>query len=420
MRGRVSRLLELKKGMGVKVGSNCRLGIIQRVFADYRKPFFEKLAEQPGLALSVFAGQQASNETIRTASSLESGELYETKNLYFVERRFIGFVCWQCDVTRWLRTIDPDLLILDPNPRMFSNWVAVLWMKRRRRKVLGWGLGELERSGPIWFQRARSAYFHRIVASLDGMIAYSSKAAEDFGNIGVDRDKIFIAYNAIDNSESERYLESLEGDLSWVKGWKESLEFDVSLPVVLFVGRLIHGKRIDLLIKAMARLRNRCQLLIVGDGPARPELEMKALAVENRVRFVGHQTGETLARCFIGSDVFVLPGAGGLAVHQAMSYGKPVVVSFGDGTESDLVREGENGSFFRSGDWVDLERKIEILLDQPKRLTEMGRKSLSIIQNERSLDAMVASFMLAVSTRAQKLRTDPAIGDKKALSCHEH
>ena len=41
---------------------------------------------------------------------------------------------------------------------------------------------------------------------------------------------------------------------------------------------------------------------------------------------------------FAGADLFVLPGTGGLAVQEAMSYALPVIVAKGDGTQEDLVR----------------------------------------------------------------------------------
>jgi glycosyltransferase involved in cell wall biosynthesis len=160
---------------------------------------------------------------------------------------------------------------------------------------------------------------------------------------------------------------------------------------------LIPQKRVDLLIQACAPLFEKCQLLVVGDGPARSVLEQQALPYGNRVRFLGHESGEMLAKSFIASDIFILPGSGGLAIHQAMSYGKPVIVSFGDGTEADLVRESVNGVFVHPGDVTGLRQKIVNLLAQPELRQAMGQASLSIVRNEMSLEAMVASFSRALT-----------------------
>ncbi len=380
------------------------IGIQQRVLPLYRRPFFEKLASVRGLTLSVFAGQPLPHEEIHISENLEVAYLRKAGNHYWNTPS--GFVCWQSGLATWLQEFNPEVLIVEANPRVVSTWIAITWMRRRKRPVLGWGLGELPRSGPSCLRRARHVLARVLVKNLDGMIAYSSKAARDYMAAGVPEVKILVAYNAIDNQESERYLAQHGSNIGWITPWKEALELDPLLPIILFVGRLLPQKRVDLLIQACAPLFHQCQLLIVGDGPARHEFETYSQPYRDRVRFVGHQSGAMLAKCFIASDIFVLPGAGGLALHQAMSYGKPVIASFGDGTEADLIREGVNGAFVRLGDATDLTQKIRAFLNSPNQLREMGRASLSIIRNEMSLDVMVAVFVQALHTAMQGLERD--------------
>lgn len=349
----------------------------------------------PGLSLSVFAGQPLSGEGLRTSEALEIAHYWRASNRYCHGPG--GFVCWQSNVLAWLRDFDPDALIVEANPRLLSNWLAIRWMKRRKRPVLGWGLGELNRSGFPWLRYARGMIARRLARGMNAMIAYSSKAAREYIASGVPNHRVFIAYNAIDNQESEKYLAQFGFDSSWMKSWKKSLHFDPLLPTVLFVGRLINQKRVDLLVQACVPLFDRCQLLIVGEGPLRSELESQTSSYGNRVRLIGHQSGEILAKCFIASDIFVLPGSGGLAVHQAMSYGKPVVVSFGDGTEADLVREGVSGVCVRLGDTNDLRKKIARLIEQPDLRRTMGQAGLAIVRNEINLEKMVVSFKRALA-----------------------
>lgn len=367
-----------------------RLSIIQRVLADYRKPFFESLAALPGLDLSIFAGKPLANEGLETANTLKNARLWNAGNRYY----FIpnGYLCWQSGIRKWLREFAPDVLVVDTNPRLLSNKIAIRWMKKQRKPVLGWGLGELPRSGPAWQCWIRKTLAGRMVRSFDGMIAYSSKAAQDYANAGVLQDKIFVAHNAIDNSESEKYLAEFGLCNDWVGPWKNVMGLHPELPIVLFVGRLLAQKKIDLLIKACAPLFPKCQLLIVGDGPAMKDLQAFAKPHERYIKFASHRKGEELAKCYMISDLFVLPGWGGLAVHQAMSYGKPVIASFGDGTERDLVHEGENGFLFYENDEMGLREKITILLEQWEKLSAMGKASLAIIRQEMNLDAMVAAF----------------------------
>ena len=68
------------------------------------------------------------------------------------------------------------------------------------------------------------------------------------------------------------------------------------------------------------------------------ELEALAQTVYPAAEFPGAKHGTELAGYFSAADLFVLPGTGGLAVQEAMSYGLPVIMGQGDGTNDQLVR----------------------------------------------------------------------------------
>jgi glycosyltransferase involved in cell wall biosynthesis len=80
------------------------------------------------------------------------------------------------------------------------------------------------------------------------------------------------------------------------------------------------------------------QVWIVGDGPERSALEALARQIYPQARFWGALFGADLETLFRQAHLFVLPGTGGLAVQQAMSYGLPVIVAEADGTQGSLVR----------------------------------------------------------------------------------
>jgi glycosyltransferase involved in cell wall biosynthesis len=101
-------------------------------------------------------------------------------------------------------------------------------------------------------------------------------------------------------------------------------------PHILFVGRFVYYKGIDVLIDAMTRCPG--TLLLVGDGPLEGELRMQVatLGLQDRVRFIGRVSDEDLPAYYHASDVFVLPSvavteAYGLVQIEAMAAGVPVV-----------------------------------------------------------------------------------------------
>ena len=106
--------------------------------------------------------------------------------------------------------------------------------------------------------------------------------------------------------------------------------------MVLFVGRLQVRKQVDTLIHACAQLPpiSPPRLWIIGDCPQRGELETLADSHYPAAAFLGAQHGAELEHAMRQADLFVLPGTGGLAVQQAMSFGLPVIVGRSDGTRA--------------------------------------------------------------------------------------
>jgi glycosyltransferase involved in cell wall biosynthesis len=167
-------------------------------------------------------------------------------------------------------------------------------------------------------------------------------------------------------------------------------------PTILFVGRLQVRKRVDALLHACAQLGSNPRLVIVGEGPEREVLQSLAREVYPRAEFVGARHGADLAPYLKEADLFVLPGTGGLAIQEAMSYGLPVIVAQGDGTQDDLVRPG-NGWQIPPDDFGALVSTIKDALTDVERLRRMGRESYRIVKKEVNIKKMVETFVTALN-----------------------
>jgi glycosyltransferase involved in cell wall biosynthesis len=139
------------------------------------------------------------------------------------------------------------------------------------------------------------------------------------------------------------------------------------------------------------------RLLIVGDGPERAALESLARDVYPSAEFIGAKHGVELKPYFEQADLFVLPGTGGLAVQEAMSYGLPVIVAKGDGTQDDLVRAG-NGWQIQPEDYNALVSAMKNALSDRARLREMGKESFRIVSEEINIEKMVETFVDALNS----------------------
>ncbi len=95
----------------------------------------------------------------------------------------------------------------------------------------------------------------------------------------------------------------------------------------------------------------------------------------------------------------MLPGTGGLAVQEAMSYGLPVIVAQGDGTQDDLVRR-ENGWQIPPplGDFEALFSTIKEAFSDVARLRRMGEELYRIVKEEINIEKMAETFVQALKS----------------------
>ena len=133
-------------------------------------------------------------------------------------------------------------------------------------------------------------------------------------------------------------------------------------PVVAFVGRLVGLKNVPTLLRAFEPLKDRAQLVIIGDGPERAVLEVMAPDAV----FTGHLDGDELLAWYNLIDILVLPStqeAYGAVTGEALMAGAKVIVSRRAGS-MDLVREGRNGSLVDPMDVEGITVRIAALLDE--------------------------------------------------------
>jgi glycosyltransferase involved in cell wall biosynthesis len=346
-----------------------RLALQQRVLPSYRVPFFDLLA-QSCEGMSLFAGQARPVEMIASGQP-QIAKYHEAKNIHLFSGAF--YLCHQRGFLDWLEEWNPDALIVEANSRYLSTPAAIKWMHSRGRKVIGWGLGAPKGAG-IW---------GRFIHQFDAMISYSQRGAEEYAALGFPREKIFVAHNSVSPAPTSSMPQ-------------RPLTFDLR-PNILFVGRLQARKRVDHLLRACAEMESKSRLVIVGDGPERAALELLAKDVYPAAEFSGAKHGVEIKSYFEEADLFVLPGTGGLAVQEAMSYGLPVIVAKGDGTQDDLVREG-NGWQINPEDYGALVSTMKNALSDTARLRKMGEESFRIVSEEINTQKMVDVFVDALNS----------------------
>ncbi|GAB4580727.1 MAG: hypothetical protein Fur0022_34690 [Anaerolineales bacterium] len=163
--------------------------------------------------------------------------------------------------------------------------------------------------------------------------------------------------------------------------------------VIGTVANLKPVKRIERLIQAVAGLKGRWKLVIVGEGPLRQNLEMLAqtLGIRNQIKFVGSQT--QVADWLIGMDVFVLPSheeSFGNAAVEAMALGLPTIVfSDGGGVKEHLIH-GQTGWIVE--DVAGLRTCLEELYQDRRKAQTIAQAGQTYVHTMYTVDRMVETY----------------------------
>ena len=141
--------------------------------------------------------------------------------------------------------------------------------------------------------------------------------------------------------------------------------------LLLYTGRIGTEKQLHLLRTVLEQVPG-TRLALVGDGPARSEMETYFAGVP--AKFMGYMQGEALSQAYASADIFVFPSAlesFGLVVVEAMASGLPVVASRVGGV-MDVVQEGRSGYTFEPGDVNALVEGVRRIAADQDCLTQMG------------------------------------------------
>ena len=181
---------------------------------------------------------------------------------------------------------------------------------------------------------------------------------------------------------------------------------DSQLPWLLTVAMMRDGAKLAsyrVLADALQRLRDLdWQLLVVGDGPARAEVEASLAALPSgRVRRLGALKPQALPPIYAAADLYLWPAlheAFGMAFLEAQAAGLPVVAGRERGVP-ELIRDGETGLLPSPGDGAAFAAAVRALLEDEPRRAGMARRAREraakhdIVQAAARLDALIQHVM---------------------------
>ena len=190
--------------------------------------------------------------------------------------------------------------------------------------------------------------------------------------------------------------------------WRRGLGIADDELIVLFLGRVVMEKGLDVFadaVDALAERKVRHRVLVIGEGPARPWFEQRM----PKAMFIGHQLGDDLARGLASGDVFLNPSiteAFGNVTLEAMACGLPVVAAVATGATS-LVRDRETGTLVEPSDAEGFADAIEAYAKDPGLRRRHGDAGLAYAQTmdwDNINSAVVRTYLRVIDKRARLAR----------------
>jgi glycosyltransferase involved in cell wall biosynthesis len=284
-------------------------------------------------------------------------------------------------IAKVLREADPTVLLI-PGWATPASLIALEWCMRNHRPAV-----VMSESNAFDAKRyALAELIKRMVVSLfSAGLAGGQSQREYLITLGLPHNRVFTGYDVVDND----YFAT---NAAHVRENKTAFRRELSLPENYFLAsaRFVPKKNLRRLMEGFAFYRdlaapNQWKLVLLGDGPLRPELVTlrHKLDLDNDFVMRGFIQYRDLPAYYALANAFVHASTTeqwGLVVNEAMATGLPVIVSNRCGCVPDLVAEGKNGFTFNPESVEGLGKlMVEMSRLSGRHLEEMRAESRRIV-----------------------------------------
>jgi glycosyltransferase involved in cell wall biosynthesis len=311
----------------------------------------------------------------------------------------VGSVAVAPTLPLWLARAEADLIVLhEPNPMaLLAYFVA-----RPPAPLIIWYHSEVVRPG--W----RYQIFYRPLLEFAlrraSRVVVASPPMADVPALAAHRHKCGVIPYGLDPDRFRPTASVMAG--------ADALRSRAGSPILLFVGRLVRYKGLDVLLRALPGLD--AHLVILGDGPRRGALEqtVRELGLGARVHLAGDVSDEERLEWLHACAALVLPSttrqeAFGMVQLEAMLCERPVV-STGLPTGVPWVNvHGETGLVVPPGDTASLRAALERLIADGNLREALGRAARRRVLKMFTAETMCAATVALYQQLATPARTAP-------------
>ena len=350
------------------------ISFITNARTPYRKIQFEEFSKIPNCRFSIYYTNPNVLERKWKVDQIKNVKEVALKGIKISKK--YGFVNFGLKKI----VLDSDLIMLGGYEQPSYQIVARLCKKYQKKYVLV--------SDGISPKKINKINKKSLKYKLKNYVVKNSAAI--FGN-GLASKRYYT--KVFDYSEDKIYNQFLTVDVEKIKELGKNKEefrnyyrlkynIPIDSEVVIFSGRLIKQKNVDLIMDSLIGFK-KVFLLIIGDGEEKKRLSDLARQKGIDFAITGFiEEQEELFKMYYAGDILILPSydeAWGLVVNEAMAAGLPVIVSNECGCSLDLVRDGENGYILT--DLRNSETLRTLVMKALKNKENFSKKSLEIIDN---------------------------------------
>lgn len=369
-----------------------RLAVLQRVCTGYRTALFRRLSSEPGIESMLFIGDDVPGTKVKNATDLHG------INHRKLPTRFIRLgtrvLPWHVDLLERLREFEPDVILCEGESH-FLGYLQAIYFKfasHKRVGLLHWCYISLPGWPTIGGNGHRSVIKRFFRNMFDAFVVYSTFSKECLLKLGQAGEKVFVATNVGD-------VESFLAASDALKETKAEARAKLNLPerfTALFLGTLDANKRPDLMLELARRCgKDSFNFVLLGGGGMLDGLRADAARDGLSNVYLPGRVNEGMPLYCRASDVLLIPGRGGIVISEAMAFGLPVIVHEADGTEYDLVQNGETGLVLPDASVETFGAAISQLQGDASRCARMGERGRELVRTQFSTANMVKQIAKA-------------------------
>lgn len=367
-----------------------RLAIITSHPIQYNAPWFKLINQTGKVVIKVFytwgrAGMGAKydpgfGKVIEWDIPLLEGydhEFVENVSTEPGSHHFKGII--NPDLNRKIESWRPDALLVFG--WSFHSHLKCLRYFHKKVPILFRGDSTLLDEQPGIRKFARRYFLRWVLSHVDIALYAGTNNKIYFRKHGLGEKQLVFAPHAIDN---ERFINGHDQHEQKARDWRKELNIDESDLVVLFAGKFESKKNPALVLKIASEIPDAgIKFILVGNGHQESTLKETA-GNDPRIHFLGFQNQNLMPVVYRLGDVFILPSNGpgetwGLAINEAMSCSRAIMVSDKAGCAIDLVQQHKNGIIFTHGRYDECVPFLNRLLKNKGLLNDMKQESLKLI-----------------------------------------